>query len=114
MSRNIPEKRARQGGLGRPVLGVLLAGLVLALIAWGIAEIYGEQAKTPATQQNSRVPSPDTYSPNPGQTDPANSKADDVNGEPVDRNPKLDKDPTPRSSTGGDQPGTPPTQPASP
>nr|WP_244735381.1 hypothetical protein [Mesorhizobium sp. 113-3-9] len=51
MTTNIPEKKARQGGLGRPVLGVLLAALFLAIVAWGVAEIYGENAKTPATQE---------------------------------------------------------------
>lgn len=28
----------------------------------------------------------------------------------VDQNPQLDKNPVPRSTTGGDQPGTPPKQ----
>ncbi|MDX8495070.1 hypothetical protein RFN29_26275 [Mesorhizobium sp. VK22B] len=29
---------------------------------------------------------------------------------PVDQNPQLDKNPVPKSTTGGDQPGTPPKQ----
>jgi hypothetical protein len=33
---------ARQGPLGRPVLNVLIAALLLALVAWGAAELYGE------------------------------------------------------------------------
>lgn len=33
---------ARQGFLGRPVLMVLIGGLLLAMVAWGISEMYGE------------------------------------------------------------------------
>lgn len=29
---------------------------------------------------------------------------------PVDQNPQVDKNPVPKSTTGGDQPGTPPAQ----
>ena len=29
---------------------------------------------------------------------------------PADQNPQLDKNPVPKSTTGGDQPGTPPKQ----
>ncbi|WP_167480812.1 hypothetical protein [Mesorhizobium waimense] len=29
---------------------------------------------------------------------------------PVDQNPQVDKNPVPKSMTGGDQPGTPPAQ----
>lgn len=36
-----PKEKARQGRTGRPVLIVLLAGLVLALVVWGLVEIYG-------------------------------------------------------------------------
>jgi hypothetical protein len=32
---------ARQGRLGRPVLVVLVVGLLLAMIAWAAAEFYG-------------------------------------------------------------------------
>ena len=32
---------------------ILIAALLLAIVAWGIAEIYGEVAKTPATEQGS-------------------------------------------------------------
>ncbi|PAP96654.1 hypothetical protein [Mesorhizobium wenxiniae] len=51
MTENIPEKKARQGGLGRHGFTILIAALLLTAIAWGIAELYGEQAKTPATEQ---------------------------------------------------------------
>ncbi|WP_164772571.1 hypothetical protein [Mesorhizobium sp. M2C.T.Ca.TU.002.02.1.1] len=29
---------------------------------------------------------------------------------PADQNPQIDKNPVPKSTTGGDQPGTPPKQ----
>lgn len=29
---------------------------------------------------------------------------------PADQNPQIDKNPVPKSATGGDQPGTPPKQ----
>lgn len=38
----IPATKAQQGTRGRHVLLVLLAGLLLALAAWGGAEFYGE------------------------------------------------------------------------
>ncbi|MER8407968.1 hypothetical protein NKH16_25420 [Mesorhizobium sp. M1307] len=31
-------------------------------------------------------------------------------GDTVDQNPQVDKNPVPKSTTGGDQPGTPPKQ----
>jgi PBP1b-binding outer membrane lipoprotein LpoB len=46
--------------------------------------------------------------------DPVKSKTDTTNSEPVDKNPKTDTNTTPQTSTGGDQQGTQPTQPASP
>jgi hypothetical protein len=109
MTRNVSETKARQGGLGRPVLAVLLGGLLLTIVAWAIAEIYGEQAKTPATQQGDNAPV--SSGSNPASNDPVQSKTDNVNVDPVEQNPKVDKNPTPQSSTGGSQPKT---QPASP
>ena len=40
---------ARQGPEGRPVLYVLIGGLVLALIAWAAAEMYPHGGATTAT-----------------------------------------------------------------
>ena len=37
----VPENKARQGRLGRPVLIVLLVSLVLAMIVWWGVEQYG-------------------------------------------------------------------------
>jgi hypothetical protein len=38
----ISPREARQGSKGRPVLIVLIAGLILAVIAWAGSEIWGE------------------------------------------------------------------------
>ncbi|MFD1987327.1 hypothetical protein ACFSOZ_33445 [Mesorhizobium newzealandense] len=53
MVKIIPENEARQGRWGWHGLRILIAALLLAFVAWGIAEIYGELAKTPATEQGS-------------------------------------------------------------
>ena len=53
MIKIIPEDKARQGRWGWHGLRILIAALLLAVAAWGIAEIYGEVAKAPATQQGS-------------------------------------------------------------
>lgn len=50
MNKTIPEVKARQGRLGRPVLIVLIASLVLIGIVWAVVEFYG-QAIEPAAQQ---------------------------------------------------------------
>lgn len=43
--------RARQGRPGWPVLRVLIAGLVLVMIVWGLVEIYGAYIAPPASEQ---------------------------------------------------------------
>ncbi|BCH21398.1 hypothetical protein MesoLjLc_11620 [Mesorhizobium sp. L-8-10] len=45
----IPAKKARQGGIGRPVLVVLVVALLLAALAWWGAEIYGNSIESPDT-----------------------------------------------------------------
>jgi hypothetical protein len=52
MVKIIPSDKARQGPWGRHVLRILIAALLLAFVAWGVAEIYGEMIKTntPASQ----------------------------------------------------------------
>ncbi|AZO45649.1 hypothetical protein EJ076_33520 [Mesorhizobium sp. M7D.F.Ca.US.005.01.1.1] len=110
MRNNVPENQARQGPLGRPVLVVLIAALLLAIAAWGVAEIYGVVIKGPSTdQQDSQAPA--GTNPNPASTDPVQTQSDSVNSQPIDQNPKVDKNPTPQSSTGGDQQGVQPSQP---
>lgn len=52
MTKIIPENKARQGRWGWHGLRILIAALLLAFIAWGIAEIYGEKIdnSAPASQ----------------------------------------------------------------
>ena len=52
MVKIIPGDKARQGRWGRHVLRILIAALLLAFVACGIAEIYGEMidTNTPASQ----------------------------------------------------------------
>ncbi len=54
MTKIVPENKARQGRRGRQVLTVLIAALILAAIAWGVAEYYGEtiDSSTPAGDGN--------------------------------------------------------------
>ncbi|WP_199200681.1 hypothetical protein [Mesorhizobium sp. 113-3-3] len=105
MANNVPENQARQGPLGRPVLVVLLGGLLLAVAAWGVAEIYGVVIKGPSTEQDSKAPA--RTSQNPDKVDSGQTQSDSI-----DQNPKVDRNPTPQSSTGGDQQGVQPSQPA--
>lgn len=41
MAKIVTGEKARQGGLGRHLLLILIGGLVLAAVAWGGVEIYG-------------------------------------------------------------------------
>ena len=40
MSKNIRSERAKQARRGLPVLLVLVGGLALAVLLWGVAELY--------------------------------------------------------------------------
>ena len=60
-------RESRQGPLGKPVLVVLVVALVLVLVAWGGAELFGELTDNSATLsgqdasssgQNNRVTPP--------------------------------------------------------
>jgi len=53
MTKIIPQDKARQGRWGRRGLRVLVAALLLAFVAWGVAEIYGQLIKTDTTEQGS-------------------------------------------------------------
>ncbi|PSJ63419.1 hypothetical protein [Kumtagia ephedrae] len=48
MPKPLPPEKARQGKLGRPVLVVLIAALVLAMVVWAGVEFWGERIDTPA------------------------------------------------------------------
>lgn len=75
---------ARQGFLGRPVLMVLGAGLILAAIAWAVAEGYGEATDNDAATQSSQgsVVEPDAA---PSDQPATGTEAQPAEG--VDRNP---------------------------
>jgi hypothetical protein len=47
----IAPDKARQGRRGTPVLWVLIAGLVLVMIVWGLVEIYGSYISPPPNEQ---------------------------------------------------------------
>jgi hypothetical protein len=49
MTKIVSENQAKQGEWGGRVLLILVAALVLALVAWGGAEFYGEMIKAPTT-----------------------------------------------------------------
>ena len=87
---------ARQGGVGRPVLMVLVGGLFLALIAWGAAEMFGESTDNDAaTDRQQTEPAQN------GQAAPANQGTIDntpANGAPMQPAP-TDRDPTPQTGT---------------
>ena len=53
MQKTIPTDKARQGGRGRPVLVVLIVGLLLAMGAWAGVEIWGEYIDAPAADHAS-------------------------------------------------------------
>ncbi|MBZ9955758.1 hypothetical protein [Mesorhizobium sp. BR1-1-15] len=53
MPKTIPENKARQGHWGWHGLRILIAGLLLAFVVWGIVEIYGEYTKSSTTEQGS-------------------------------------------------------------
>lgn len=47
----IAPDKARQGRPGWPVLWVLVAGLVLIMIGWGVVELYGVYIRPPLQEQ---------------------------------------------------------------
>ncbi|OLP55173.1 hypothetical protein BJF92_17450 [Rhizobium rhizosphaerae] len=90
---------ARQGRLGRPVLKVLIGGLVLAALAWGVAEyVAGEGADNDAATTRTEISPPAA----PQATTPAQPTVDNTPrpGEPAQMAP-ADRDPTPQGGTGG-------------
>jgi len=50
MSKIIPEEKAKQGRAGHHLLMILIGGLLLAAVAWGVAEIYGAVIAPPAIE----------------------------------------------------------------
>lgn len=78
MAPEIEPERARQGGGGRRVLVILVIALILAGIAWLIADIYFYQISPdqknfeaePGQSQNAPPPSPAKHLDNPAQATP--------------------------------------------
>jgi hypothetical protein len=60
MPKTIPTDKARQGHWGRRLLIILLVGLVLAFIVWGLVEIYGEVIEPPQGATSAMFEPPST------------------------------------------------------
>ena len=58
MQKTISTDKARQAGWGRPVLVVLIVGLLLAMAVWAGVEFWGEQIDTPAADNPGGVTAP--------------------------------------------------------
>lgn len=56
MVKIVPEDQARQGHWGRHGLRILIAALLLAFIAWGVVEIYGEIIDNAPSTEQGEVP----------------------------------------------------------
>lgn len=54
MTKIIPTEKARQGRWGHQVLMVLVGALLLAAVAWAVAEFYGEAIEQPGTEQTTQ------------------------------------------------------------
>ncbi len=65
MTKIVPEDKARQGHWGWHALRILIAGLLLAFIAWAAVEVYGEMIKSQTTGQS--VPQAPATGPADGQ-----------------------------------------------
>ncbi|MDX8445577.1 MULTISPECIES: hypothetical protein [Mesorhizobium] len=66
MTKIVPEDKVRQGHWGWHALRILIAGLLLAFIAWAAVEIYGEMIKSPTTSEQT-VPQAPATGPATGQ-----------------------------------------------
>jgi len=93
-------KEARQGPLGKPVLLVLLGGLLLAVIAWGGAELFGESTDNNATVSGQESPAA-------GQNKPSDQATPPSGDQPTTNAPVESS--TPQSGTGGDTQAKPPS-----
>ncbi len=95
---------ARQGHYGKPVFIVLVCGLLLALLAWGGVEIWGESIDrdTKATASTS----PDPINAQPSGAGAFDNNAADGSGRPPEA---TDRSPTPTGNGGGPTQVTTPT-----
>ena len=87
-------RETRQGGPGRPILKVLGISLVLAFLAWGAVEIWGQRIDPSAPVDKTQTSSTSDGTPTQDTID------DSVPG--GSQTVPTDRDPTPQSGTGGD------------
>lgn len=95
--------QARQGLLGRPVLMVLIGGLVLAIVAWAIVGMYGEAVDNDAATETEQTTTTDTKA----VVTPTDQKV--IDNRTMQTAP-TDRDPTAESGTGGDSQSVAPTE----
>ncbi|MEJ1120174.1 hypothetical protein V9K92_17000 [Phyllobacterium sp. CCNWLW109] len=93
-------KEARQGPLGKPILYVLIGGLLLALIAWGGAELFGEGTDNSATITEQENPAAGQNKPSDQATPPS--------GDQPTTNPPVENA-RPQTGTGGGTQANPPS-----
>jgi hypothetical protein len=87
---------ARQGNRGRPVLIVLASALVLAMVAWGVSEFWGETIDK--DQQSTASTKPDPINAQPkGEGTFDNNPADGSSRPPE----ATDRSPSPSGNGGG-------------
>lgn len=91
-------KETRQGPLGKPVLLVLAGGLLLALVAWGGAEFFGESTDDNATQSGQEAPAA-------GQNRSSDDATPPAGDQPTTNAPA--ENPKPQTGSGGDTQGKP-------
>ncbi|MFI0847055.1 hypothetical protein [Mesorhizobium sp. IMUNJ 23232] len=58
MKKTISTDKARQASWGRPVLVVLIVGLLLVVMVWAGLEIWGERIDAPAADNPGGVTAP--------------------------------------------------------
>lgn len=82
---------ARQGALGRPVLYVLVIGLILAMLAWAAAEFWGAaiDPRTPSDVSQVTTPATEPASENKKIANDNPVAADKIQTEPVLVNPQA-------------------------
>ncbi|MCV0394082.1 MAG: hypothetical protein K5872_19275 [Rhizobiaceae bacterium] len=66
MTKKVNEEKARQGRWGFNVLAVLVVGLLLAMIVWFGAEMFGQSTETPRTESGVETIEPADTDANPG------------------------------------------------
>ncbi len=98
--RDFAAREARQGRLGRPVLGVLIVGLALAFLGWAAVEFWGQTL--PDDPQPAQVTT-DQNTANPGDEVPT---VDSPNATNTHQTPQPDVQRSPQASSTGS--GTPP------